>query len=370
MHSVNLLDYAFISSLGNMQESVNAIKKSQVDVSTKEVASFGEQVKVPYFLLQEQTQDNSEYIAGLIKKVVLEISSKLSKEKKKKTALLIGTALVDINLINSVELGDADSEYPNNKKSIDSYAFDISEELGLNNFTMSIGTACTSSINAVIEARNLINSGVFDYAIVVGVEVFSQMLSDGFSSMNLFSFSKQRPFDNQRDGLILGEGVAAVLVGKDDSNWKFRGAYSNCNSQTITSVSDSGDEFTEVMQSALDLADVEAKEIRAIKAHATSTLSNDLAELKAIKRVFDKSVAFSVLKPYIGHTLGACGVLEMALMMGCIDDGFLPKTLGHEDSMDEEYKPLLEHQKCENGIFMLNYFGFGGNNTTAIIEKR
>lgn len=59
----------------------------------------------------------------------------------------------------------------------------------------------------------------------------------------------------------------------------------------------------------------------------------------------------------------------MAIMMACVDDGFIPKTINNSDNIIKEYRPLQEHKECESGIFMLNYFGFGGNNTTAIIEK-
>ena len=279
---------------------------------------------------------------------------------------------LDENVINAVE--DTTNEYEKNpskfsKTSLDSYTDDIAKKLGLNPFTMTVATACTSSINALLEARNLINSKVFDYAIVVGVEVVSDVMSDGFNSMNLLSLKSQKPFDKQRDGLILGEAIAGVLVGSDDSSWSLLGGFSNCNSETITSVSESGEEFQEVMLNAMTLCDVKAEDITALKAHATSSLSNDLAEINAISRLFDKELTFTAIKPYIGHTLGACGVLEMAIMMACVDDGFIPKTLNSEDNIIQEYTPIQEHKECSGGLFMLNYFGFGGNNTTAIIQK-
>jgi 3-oxoacyl-(acyl-carrier-protein) synthase len=94
-----------------------------------------------------------------------------------------------------------------------------------------------------------------------------------------------------------------------------------------------------------------------------------MSEINAIKKVFASDLTFSVLKPYVGHTLGACGVLELAIFMSCIDDGFIPKTLNHKESIIKEYTPLQEHKECKSGVFMLNYFGFGGNNTSVIIQK-
>jgi len=372
MHSVNILDYTLLSSQGNTQETLKSIKNLSVKVLCKEVSTLNEPVKIPYYLLRDKIEENNDEIKEAIKKLIENLSIKLTAQQRAQTALLIGTSLIDRNIVESIESSVYEYKkkpYTSSKKSIDSFASEISKELKLNPFTMTISTACTSSINAVIEARNLINSGVVEYAIVVGVEIFSQMMSDGFSSMKLLSTDTQRPFDIDRDGLILGEAIAAVLVGKDSSKWSLKGAYSNCNSLNITSVSPSGEEYAEVMDKAMSFAKVTAKDITMLKTHATSTLTNDMSEINAIKKVFTSDVTFSALKPYVGHTLGACGVLELAMIMSCVDDGFIPKTLNHKESIIKEYTPLQEHKACTCGIFMLNYFGFGGNNTSVIIQK-
>ena len=372
MQKVNILDYSVRTSQGDMNAVLKSIKNEEIRCSTQEVNTFDGKQGVPYFLFEKSVADEKEDITEALKEIVLPLSQKLSPEQKSKTALIIGTALLDKNVINAVE--DTTCAYENNpssfsKTSLDSYAADIAKELGLNPFSMTIATACTSSINAVLEARNLISAGVIDYAIVVGLEIVSQMMSDGFMSMNLLSLGSQKPFDSARDGLILGEAVAGVLVGRDESPWSLLGGYSNCNAATITAVSESGEEFEEVMLNAMELSAVGVDDITALKAHATSSISNDLAEINAISRIFRDELIFTALKPYVGHTLGACGILEMAIMMACVDEGFIPKTLNCKESIMSEFEPLQEHKKCSDGIFMLNYFGFGGNNTTAIIQK-
>lgn len=372
MHSVNILDYSLQSSQGNTEETLKSMRDKSTIISSKGVSTLDGNIKIPYYLFQEKIEENPDDIKRAIKKVVQRISDKLSVEQRKNTSLIIGTALVDKNVVKAVVDTIYDYKkkpYDSAKKSIDSFAKEISEELGLNTFTMTISTACTSSVNAVLEARNLINSDIIEYAIVVGVEVFSQMMSDGFSSMRLLSSDIQKPFDVSRDGLVLGEAIAGVLVGKDSSPWSLRGGYSNCNSLNITSVSPSGEEYAEVMNKAMDLSEVKAEEITTLKAHATSTPTNDMSEIHAIQKVFTPDVTFTALKPYVGHTLGACGVLELAMLMSCIDDGFIPQTLNHKHSIIEEYVPLQESKECYSGIFMLNYFGFGGNNTSIIIQK-
>jgi len=188
--------------------------------------------------------------------------------------------------------------------------------------------------------------------------------------MELISNTHAKPFDKNRDGLVLGEAIGAILVGKGDSKWSLLGGFSNCNSATITSVGASGDECVEVIQEALDRLNLTSKDITAIKAHATGSISNDEAEINAISRVFESGVDFTALKPYIGHTIGASGVVEIALFMGCIDDGFIPKTLFCDESISQTHMPLNKHKECKDGLFMCNYFGFGGNNISLVIEKK
>lgn len=372
MDKINILKYHINSAQGDLYQTVAAIKDENIKVSSKMVSTLEEDIQIPYFLFEEESQDNPDAIYKALSEIVSKTVDGLDAAAREETALIVGTSLVDWHVVNSIESTVYDykkTPYYSEKKSIDSYAKELSKEFGLNGFTMTINTACTSSVNALLEGSNLINSGLFKYVVVIGLEIFSKMMSSGFSSMKLLSTSSQKPFDQNRDGLILGEGIASILIGKDESQWSLKGGYSNCNSINITSVSPSGDEYVEVMQNALDIANVKKEELTALKAHATSTQTNDLSEINAISKIFDKNIVFTALKPYVGHTLGACGTLELAIFMASVDNGFIPKTLNHTTPIIQEYSPLTNHKECDSGIFMLNYFGFGGNNTSIIIEK-
>ena len=372
MRNVFILKSALNSSQGDPKATLNSIKNLTPKISSTEVSTLEATMQIPYFLLQNKVEEKFEDIYEETKKIVIELLSELSSEEREETALIIGTSIVDLNSVDTIkstlyhEVGGHTGE---KKRSVDSYAKDIADELGLNDYTMTVSTACTSSANAVLEAKNLIQNGIFKYVVVLGLEVFSQMMSSGFSAMKLLSLDSQKPFDKSRDGLVLGEAFAGVLLSDKPSAWSVKGGYSNCNSVTITSVSESGNEFSDVMSKAVELSKIKYDDITAIKAHATSSLSNDLSEINAIKRLFTQDIVFTALKPYVGHTLGACGVLELVVMMATVDDGFLAKTLNCSDSIIPEYMPLQEHKSCTSGIFMLNYFGFGGNNTSLIIQK-
>jgi len=294
---------------------------------------------IPFFSLEKEINQNQEDIYQAIKEVV----SKVLPENRTKTALFVGTSLIDWNLVDAINACAYEKKepYKSCKRSIDSYAKDLADEFGLSSFTMTINTACTSSANALLEAKNLINAGIVDYAIVVGIEVYSPVMSSGFASMDLLSKTKPKPFAKDRDGLVLGEGVGAILLGKDDSDWELLGGFSNCNSQTITSVSSSGEECVEVMHKSLENCALHVKDITAIKAHATGSQANDEAEMNAINKVFEKKPKILTFKQHIGHTIGASGVLEIGYLMHCVS----------------------------SGTCMCNYFGFGGNNTSIIVRK-
>jgi len=372
MASVSILDYEVNCAQGNLQETVIAIRDENIKIATKTIEVNNEKKEIPFYALKNEINQNQDEIYKALRDVVHNLVSKLDKQKRLNTAVIIGTSLVDWNLVDAINASAYEYKkqpYNSQKRSIDSYAKDLSSEFGLSEFTMSINTACTSSANALLEAKNLINAGVIKYVIVVGLEIFSPVMSSGFYSMELLSGTYLKPFALSRDGLVLGESIACMLLGKEDSPWSLAGGFSNCNSQTITSVSPSGQECVEVIQKALDDCSLHVEDITALKTHGTGSFSNDEAEMNAISKVFDSSLVFTALKPYVGHTIGASGVLEIAIMISAIDGGFLPKTIFCDESISSDFIPLKEHKNCHNGTFMCNYFGFGGNNTSLIIKK-
>ena len=149
-------------------------------------------VSIPFFALEDEIRQNQAEIKKVIKEVILKVLPK----DKDETALIIGTSLVDWYLVDAINDLAYEKKKPfySKKRSIDSYAKDISQELGLSGFTMSINTACTSSANALLEAKNLLEANLFKYVIVVGLEIFSSIMSSGFYSMELLSSTKAKPF--------------------------------------------------------------------------------------------------------------------------------------------------------------------------------
>ncbi|MCW8838445.1 MAG: beta-ketoacyl synthase N-terminal-like domain-containing protein [Thiovulaceae bacterium] len=361
MPNIYLSNFELLSSQGDLSDTLKAIKNNDITISKKHIVTDIQSVDAPYFLLKDEIKEDKDEIYQALENITSKIISGLEAKDLPSTALIIGTALADMYIIESI----ADSVYENEKKpyksektSIDTYAKKLSKKFGLNDFTMTINTACTSSANGILEGSNLIKAGIVDSVIVLGIEIYSPMMSSGFSAMNLLSLNKQRPFEDSRDGLVLGEALAGIVLSKEKSKHELLGGYSNCNASSITGVSESGEEYIEVMKKALINSQTCAKSLSAIKTHATSTHASDLSEMNAMDDMFEKKPTLCALKPYVGHTIGACGTLELAIFLSCIDDGFIPKLPSKR-----------KNTQCENGIFLLNYFGFGGNNTSLIVQS-
>lgn len=251
----------------------------------------------------------------------------------------------------------------------------VMERFGMEGGNYSFITACTSSANALLYAASLIEAGRIAKALVVGYDLFNHLGFYGFEGLKSIASGDYKPFDRQRDGLILGEACgAAVLSGerRKPNDFMWLGGANLCDTYGVTSHDEEGIAVAETMNRALQRAGVEPGDISAIKAHATGTENNDRTECAAMGITFGRRIPpVTCLKPFIGHTVGACGVSEMILFTESVRAGFIPATPGFGE-IDEELNlsPLTENREAGEGIFMLNYFGFGGNCTTLIVSNR
>lgn len=250
----------------------------------------------------------------------------------------------------------------------------LREEFGLLGPEYLINTACAASANALLAGAAAIASGRAEHALVVGLELFNVTTLAGFFGMQLLTDDVMRPFDKRRNGLVLGEGCGAVILsasdGSDAGLFVTAGA-SACDTHSITASNPDGSAIARVMDAALHRAAVPPEKIRAIKAHGTASPLNDDGEAAGMHRVFATVPPVFALKPYVGHTLGGCGAIEVALFAAAFDDGFIPRSAGFEFRDDRlAIEPLTEPISADPGHYMLNFFGFGGNNSTLIMSAR
>jgi 3-oxoacyl-(acyl-carrier-protein) synthase len=251
-------------------------------------------------------------------------------------------------------------------------ALRVAEHLGIEGPVLTLTTACSSSANAVLVAAGLLRRGEARRALVIGVEGLSAIALSGFHSLMLLDPEGCRPFDAGRRGMQIGEAVGAVLLetGDDDGGGdRLLGGANLCDTHHMTSATPDGSAMRRVMEMALADAGLRPADVALIKAHGTGSLDNDTAEAAAMRALFGEGLPpFTGIKRYLGHTLGACGAVELAAFLGCLRAGIVPPTAGFaQPDPALHIAPLTEFRPAPAGPAMLNFFGFGGNYASLLI---
>ncbi|MGN7720653.1 beta-ketoacyl-[acyl-carrier-protein] synthase family protein [Chitinophaga sp. 22620] len=256
----------------------------------------------------------------------------------------------------------------------------IADETGIREYVTTISTACSSSANALMYGARLIQQGLVQRAVCGGTEALTRFTINGFNSLKNTDKQFCRPFDQQRNGLNLGEG-AAYLVLESESLVRARKVRvlaeltGWCNTNEAfhpTAPSPEGDGAYEAMRKALAMSGRTTADVQYVNVHGTATLNNDASEGRALERLFGSEVPkFSSTKPFTGHTLAAAGAVEAIYSVLAINRQMIFPNLNFSEKMEElsitpETK-LLEEYPVRNVIS--NSFGFGGNNASLVFSK-
>ncbi len=265
----------------------------------------------------------------------------------------------------------------------------IAIHLGIQAINLAVVTACATGTNALGEAAEMILRGQADImlaggteAAIVPIAMAGMIVMGALSTRNDDPMKASRPFDAQRDGFVMGEG-AAVLVLEALDHAKKRGAHilaeisgygATNDAYHISAPAENGSGAALCMQSALDRAGLDSGDIGHINAHGTSTILNDKSETAAIHTVFGehaKNIPISSTKSMTGHLMGAAGALEAAFCVKTLADEILPPTINYEfpdPECDLDYVPNQARPARVDHI-MSNSFGFGGHNAVIIISR-
>ncbi len=258
--------------------------------------------------------------------------------------------------------------------SLYSHSLRIAKEYGLKGYVDVINTACSSSANAIMLGAKLIKSGRVDRAIVGGVDSLAKYTVNGFSSLQILSKDICKPFSKNRDGLNLGEAAAyLVLEGEESSESKNKYGtilgYGNANDAFHPSaLSDDGKGVRKSINDALKSANIKPEQVDYINCHGTGTGNNDEVELRSLSEIFENIPPFNSLKTYVGHTLGASGVIEALYSLLSIKYNLIFGQVSFEGAMDEfEKEPVVKAVNKKIDIVMSNSYGFSGNCTSLIL---
>jgi 3-oxoacyl-(acyl-carrier-protein) synthase len=394
---VAITGMGIISSIGNsVEENYNALLNSQAGISTIENTAtiHADAIKV-----------------GEIKRTNLELAEELQlgKDNNFSRTAMLGTiaakqavknaGITSINeyktgLISATSVGGMDMteryyyeyfENPDIVKYISSHNVGdntdkIASELGLNGMVTTISTACSSAANAIMLGARLIKSGKLDRVIVGGTDALSKFTINGFKTLMILSDGYNKPFDNDRTGLNLGEAAAYLvleseeLVKKENKKVLARiSGYGNANDAFHqTASSENGDGAFLAMEKAFKIAQLQPKQIDYINVHGTATPNNDLSEGRAIVRLFGENNVpdFSSTKPFTGHTLAAAAAIEAVYSVLAIQNNVVFPNLNFKTPMEEFNlvpQTTLKHATIEH--VLSNSFGFGGNCSTLIFSK-
>lgn len=269
----------------------------------------------------------------------------------------------------------------------------ISIRYGLKGPNYVTTSACASSSNAIIDAYDQIRIGRADVIIAGGAEAaICPTGVGGFNAMHALSVRNDdakgasRPFSKSRDGFVMGEG-AATLILEEYEHAVARGAkiYAEivgtgltADAYHITSPHPEGEGAYRVMEAALVEAGLNVDDVDYINVHGTSTYAGDIAEAKAIKNLFGEhayKLNISSTKSFTGHLLGAAGALEALLTILAMENGIVPPTINHEEGDND---PDIDYgmnftfnkaQKRDVKVALSNTFGFGGHNACIAFKK-
>lgn len=266
----------------------------------------------------------------------------------------------------------------------------LSIRLGARAANYAIASACSSGADALGEAANLIRRGDADVvlaggseATIVPIVVAGFAAAKALTNANNEPDSASRPFDSQRDGFVIAEG-AAVLVLESEKHALQRGAKplaefaayaATSDAHHVTQPLDDAAGAANAMELAVHRAGMKPDEIDYINAHGTSTPLNDKAETQAIKRAFGEEVAATIpissTKSMTGHLLGAAGAVEAGISVSALTHGVIPPTINYrspDPDCDLDYVPNVARAMAIRTV-LSNSFGFGGHNSSLLFRQ-
>ena len=259
-------------------------------------------------------------------------------------------------------------------KNIDSnrYSMNVLSEHLLKKFNFydirALSTACTSSANALLLAKRLIDVEAYENVLVVGADGLCYSTVLGFYGLGVLSDKQCTPFDKNRNGMNVAEAVGALLVQniKGKSSVELKGVGASSDAYHMTNPDPEANGAMHSMQAAILDAGIKIGEVDYINAHGTATIANDKVEALAIQKLFNNNVYVNSTKAITGHTLGAAGAIEAIISCEVIKNSLIPAQTGLVELENENINVPMQNVEMKINYVVSNSFAFGGNNTSIV----
>jgi len=250
----------------------------------------------------------------------------------------------------------------------------VSSLIGSKGPAMTISTACSSSAKVFASASRWIRHGLVDAALVGGVDSLCFSVLYGFNSLELVSSSPCRPFDKGRDGISIGEAAGFAILTREDlmpeAEFVLLGYGESSDAYHMSHPHPEGKGAALAIDQALQRAQLSAAAIDYVNLHGTASRANDLVETRVLGQRFPESTLASSTKGWMGHTLGAAGILEAIITLEAMKHSHVPGTLNcEEDDPEFEFPILRQNVTQEIRYAMTNSFGFGGSNASLVFGR-
>ena len=381
-----------VSALGiGVEQNLTAIREGLTGISpTPSILKTSHKIPVGELLLTNEELHNvanipaSEHLSRTALLGILAVREALANstaDKSKRVGLVSSTSVGGMDLTEHFFEEFIENESAGRLRDVRMHDCAASTEAivkhcGINGYSTTISTACSSAANAVITGAKLLKHNIVDSVVVGGTDALSTFTLNGFKSLMILDDKPCRPFDMTRAGLNLGEGAGYIVLQREEdaeSYYCHLVGYANRNdAHHQTASSQEGNGAYLAMCAALEMAGLPTNAIDYINAHGTGTGNNDASESKAFVRLFGKTVPpFSSTKAFTGHTLAAAGGIESVLSVLAISEGVIYPNLNFKEPIEEygliPISAFADHQKID--AVLSNSFGFGGNCSSLLFTR-
>jgi 3-oxoacyl-[acyl-carrier-protein] synthase-1 len=246
----------------------------------------------------------------------------------------------------------------------------VHEALGLAGPCVTVSTACSSSAKVFAQAERMLRLGLVDAAVVGGVDTLCGSVIFGFNALQLVSPDPCRPFDAHRTGISLGEAAGFALLERGAGRLQLAGYGESSDAHHMSSPHPEGLGAERALDDALARAGLDTGAIDYINLHGTASQRNDEVEAALVARRFGPATHASSTKGFVGHTLGAAGIVESVVCLLALETGCMPGTL-NTTTLDPLCGPQVRLAPAEGAVrSALNHsFGFGGNNCVLLFTR-